>query len=128
MKILMVNFPYAGHTIPTLPIIEKLIKDGYDITYINHERWRSTIENLGANFIPYDYYPEKPILIDNIDISSFKAIHDTVTRIIKDYDVFIKESSKYLPEYFLPSHPVQNQKYVVSYLIPAMQQSFLLPL
>lgn len=91
MNILFVNFPYAGHTLPTLPIVEKLIKNGHNVTYVNHEKWREKITGLGADFIPYDYYPEKPLFIDGIDIDAFQAMYNTANRIIKDFDIFAYE-------------------------------------
>ena len=56
MKILIVNFPYFGHTIPTLDIAEELQKRGHEVGYINEERWRKEIERRGLKFIPYDYF------------------------------------------------------------------------
>ena len=89
MKILVVNFPYFGHTIPTLPIVEKLVKNGHKVTYINHEKWRNKITDLGVNFIPYDHYPDKPLIIDNGDFSAVKSMYDTTIRVVKNYDLIM---------------------------------------
>lgn len=93
MKILVANFPYAGHTMPTLPIIKKLVENGHDVTYVNSEKWRDKIESLGAKFVPYDHYPKNPLFITHADMNAFKSTHDTITRIINNehFDLFMYE-------------------------------------
>ena len=49
--ILMVNVPYAGHTNPTLPLSEALVRRGHNVCYINAEEFRSKIESTGATFM-----------------------------------------------------------------------------
>ncbi|MEA4969098.1 MAG: hypothetical protein VB051_01055 [Candidatus Pelethousia sp.] len=50
--ILMINVPYAGHTNPTLPLAEALVRNGHKVFYVNAEEFRTKIERTGAEFIP----------------------------------------------------------------------------
>jgi len=47
------NFPAYGHVNPTLAIIEELIARGEEVVYYLPERFRRTIEAMGATFHPY---------------------------------------------------------------------------
>ncbi len=56
--ILMINVPYSGHTNPTLPLAEALVKHGYNVVYINSKEFKDKIEATGAKFIPYINFPD----------------------------------------------------------------------
>jgi len=36
MKILFINLPYHGHVIPTIGLVQELIKAGHQVTYGKH--------------------------------------------------------------------------------------------
>ncbi len=57
MKILMINLPFSGHTNPTLPLTEELVKRGHHVTYINAEQFRSAIERTGGAFCAVSKLP-----------------------------------------------------------------------
>ena len=75
-NILIINLPFAGHTNPTLPLTEALVKRGHNVFYINAEEYRDKIEHTGAKFIPYSNYPEKPTEQQKKKLC-FKAAYDT---------------------------------------------------
>lgn len=59
-KILMINLPYAGHVLPTLGAIRRLVENGHKITYLCAPEWEEQIKKTGAEFVPYINYPEHP--------------------------------------------------------------------
>ncbi len=52
-RILLLGFPAFGHVHPTLPVVTELAKRGHDVTYLNGEPFRETIEAAGARFLRY---------------------------------------------------------------------------
>ena len=60
MSTLMINLPFAGYTTPTIPLTRELITRGHPITYVNAENFRSSIQQTGADFVPYKHYPAHP--------------------------------------------------------------------
>ena len=52
-KILFFTTPAFGHINSTLPIIEKLINDGYKIYCYSNKEYKKAIEGIGAIFIEY---------------------------------------------------------------------------
>lgn len=52
-KILFFTTPAFGHINSTLPIIEKLINDGYKIFCYSNKEYKKAIEGIGAIFIEY---------------------------------------------------------------------------
>ena len=85
-NILMINLPFAGHTNPTLPLTEALVKRGHNVSYINAEEYRGKIENTGARFIPYNNYPEKPSEQQKKTMC-FKAAFDTAMSLKQQFDL-----------------------------------------
>ena len=53
MRILFLNIPAAGHVNPTLPIVSALADRGHDVYYANAADFRETVEEAGAQFLPY---------------------------------------------------------------------------
>jgi Glycosyl transferases, related to UDP-glucuronosyltransferase len=47
-NILMINVPYAGHTNPTLPLSQALVKKGHKVVYINAEEYRKRCAEIQA--------------------------------------------------------------------------------
>lgn len=91
MKILMISFPYSGHTIPTLPVIRQLVLNGHDVTVINHKKWREKTEELGAKFIPCDNYIEKILYFDIKDVYAYKALYNTALQLKEKFDLLMYE-------------------------------------
>ncbi len=88
--ILMINVPFAGHTNPTLPLAESLVRRGHRVTYINSEEFRGKIEQTGAEFIPYENYPAAPTQQQK-KTKCFRAAFDTALGIRRKFDLLIYE-------------------------------------
>jgi len=88
--ILMINVPYAGHTNPTLPLAEALVKQGHKVSYINAEEFRNKIESTGAEFIPYHNYPTSPTEQQK-KTKCFRAAFDTAISLERKFDLLVYE-------------------------------------
>ncbi|MDF2671961.1 MAG: glycosyltransferase [Clostridiales bacterium] len=89
-SILMINVPYSGHTNPTLPLANELIKRGHKVLYINAEEFREKIEATGATFIPYINYPSNPSEQQQ-KTKCFRAAFETALNINVRIDLLIYE-------------------------------------
>jgi len=89
-NILMINVPFAGHTNPTLPLTAALVRKGHKVSYVNAEKFRSKIENTGAEFIPYKNYPISPTAQQE-KTKSFRAAFDTAMNLEQKFDLLIYE-------------------------------------
>ena len=90
MRILMVNLPFAGHTNPTLPLAEALVRRGHQVTDVNAEAFREKIEATGADFVPYRDYPADPTE-EQKKTCSFRACWDTALALKESFDLLIYE-------------------------------------
>ena len=88
--ILMINVPYAGHTNPTLPLTEALVRRGHKVSYINAEEFRDKIERTGAEFIPYVNYPALPTEQQK-KTTCFRAAFETAVNMKRQFDILIYE-------------------------------------
>lgn len=93
MKILFVNIPVQSHIIPTLGIVEKLVKNGHQVDYINSTCFQDLIEASGAKLIPYVYFPNAK---KNIDLWMYKLSYDTAIKIGKEYDLILFEMADFI--------------------------------
>ena len=53
MKILFINLPYDGHVVPTIGLVQELIKKGCEVTYLMPYDWKDKIADSGAQFYGY---------------------------------------------------------------------------
>ena len=53
MKILFINLPYHGHVIPTIGLVQELIRKGCAVTYLLPFSWEEKIAESGAKFHGY---------------------------------------------------------------------------
>ena len=53
MKILFINLPYDGHVVPTIGLVQELIKQGCEVTYLMPFDWKDKIADSGAEFYGY---------------------------------------------------------------------------
>ena len=51
MKLLFINLPYYGHVVPTIGLVQELIQQGCEVTYLLSFGWEDTIKYSGANFM-----------------------------------------------------------------------------
>ena len=49
MKVLMINLPYYGHVIPTIGLVQELIKQGCEVSYLVPFDWENVVKESGAN-------------------------------------------------------------------------------
>jgi MGT family glycosyltransferase len=50
--IAFINFPYAPHVNPTLPIVSTLVRRGYRVTFVTSEKFASAVAGSGAEVVP----------------------------------------------------------------------------
>lgn len=53
MKILFINLPFSGHIIPTLGLVQELVKRNIKITYLLTSDWKEKVLYTGAEFSEY---------------------------------------------------------------------------
>lgn len=51
MKILFINLPYYGHVVPTIGLVQELIKRGCEVTYLMPFDWEEKIAESGIYFL-----------------------------------------------------------------------------
>ena len=55
MKLLFINLPYYGHVIPTIGLVQELIRLGCEVTYLMPFDWQKIISESGARVL-IEYY------------------------------------------------------------------------
>ena len=65
MKILFINLPYDGHVVPTIGLVQELIKQGCEVTYLMSLDWRDKIADSGAQF--YGYKNHKKLSVQPVN-------------------------------------------------------------
>ena len=83
LKILFINLPYHGHVIPTIGLVQKLIKAGHQVTYLMPYDWEDRITDSGAEFLGYKNAPKLDKQIRN---AFFKA-----EEVIASFDLVLYE-------------------------------------
>jgi UDP:flavonoid glycosyltransferase YjiC (YdhE family) len=83
MKILFINLPYQGHVIPTIGIVQELIKRGCDVTYLMPFDWEEKVKESGAEFVGYDNHKKLS--------EQMKNAYATAEKIIQSFDFIIYE-------------------------------------
>ncbi len=105
MNILMINLPFSGHTNPTLPLAEELVKRGHKVKYINAEPFRRAIEQTGAEFVPYIDFPKEPTEQEKKKLS-FRAAFRTAMKRKEKFDLLIYEM------FFYPGIDIAKRKHI----------------
>ena len=88
MKILFINLPYHGHVVPTIGLVQELIKKGCDVTYLLPFDWEKKIAESGARF--YGYKNHKQLS------EQMKHAYAAAEEIIAGYDLVIYEQFFFL--------------------------------
>jgi MGT family glycosyltransferase len=65
MKILLINLPYYGHVVPTIGLVQELIRLGCEVTYLLPFDWEETIKVSGAVFSGYQNHRQLAEQIKN---------------------------------------------------------------
>lgn len=96
MKILFINLPYHGHVIPTIGLVQELIKAGYQVTYLMPYDWESSLQDSGADFLGYENSPKLDKQIRN---AFFKA-----EEVIAGFDLLIYEQFFFVGKHLAEKH------------------------
>ena len=80
MRILFINLPYHGHVIPTIGLVQELIRTGHQVTYLLPRDWADKVADSGADFLGYENHPQLDKQIRNAFFKAEEAInsHDLV--------------------------------------------------
>lgn len=108
MKILFINLPYYGHVVPTIGLVQELINQGCEVTYLLPFDWEDKIKDSGATF--YGYQNHKQLS------EQIKNAYNCARSIISKYDLVIYEQF-----FFLGKHLAQefNKPVVRIFTAPA---------
>ena len=88
MKILFINLPYYGHIVPTIGLVQELIKRGCEVTYLLPFDWETKVLESGARFHGYDNHKKLSEQIKNA--------YDTAEHIVEEFDFIIYEQFFFL--------------------------------
>lgn len=88
MNILFINLPYFGHVVPTIGLVQELIKQGCEVTYLLPFDWEDKIKDSGATF--YGYKNHKQLS------EQIKNAYNAARSIISNYDLVIYEQFFFL--------------------------------
>lgn len=88
MKILFINLPYHGHVVPTIGLVQELIKKGCEMTYLLPYEWKEKIAESGAVF--YGYKNHKQLA------EQMKYAYAAAEEIIADFDLVMYEQFFFL--------------------------------
>lgn len=95
LKILFINLPYFGHVVPTLGLVEELVKRGIQVTYLLPYDWEPVVSIEGVQFAGYENHKKLSVQIVNAYV--------TAEKIIASYDLVVYEQF-----FFLGKHLAQN--------------------
>ena len=96
MKILFINLPYYGHVIPTIGLVQVLIRSGHSVTYLMPYDWADRISESGADFLGYENSPKLDKQIRN---AFFRA-----EEVIEGFDLVIYEQFFFVGKHLAEKH------------------------
>lgn len=118
MKILFINLPYHGHVIPTIGLVQELIKMDCEVTYLMPFDWEEKVAESGAKFIGYDNHRK---LSEQI-----KSAYATAESIVEKFDFIIYEQFFFLGKHLAEKYnkpvariftaPVTNEKLMKEFI------------
>lgn len=88
MKILFINLPYYGHFVPTIGLVQELIKQNCEVTYLMPFDWEEKVAESGAKF--YGYSNHKKLS------EQIKNAYATAESIVEKFDLVIYEQFFFL--------------------------------
>ena len=118
MKILFINLPYDGHVVPTIGLVQELIKQGCEVTYLMPFDWKDKIADSGAEF--YGYKNHKKLS------EQMKNAYAVAENIVEQYDGIIYEQFFFLGKHLAEKYhkpvvriftaPVTNEKLMKEFI------------
>ncbi len=118
MKILFINLPYHGHVVPTIGLVQELIKQGCEVTYLMPFDWKERIAESGASFCGYENHRQLS--------EQMKNAYAAAERIIDEFDFVIYEQFFFLGKHLAEKYnkpvarvftaPVTNEKLMKEFI------------
>lgn len=88
MKLLFINLPYYGHVVPTIGLVQELIEQGCEVTYMLPHDWEEKIKDSKAAF--YGYNNHKQLA------EQMKNAYASAEKIVEQFDGIIYEQFFFL--------------------------------
>lgn len=118
MKILFINLPYHGHVVPTIGLVQELIKLRCEVTYLMPFDWEESIKESGAKFAGYANHRQLSEQIKNA--------YAAAEGIVEQFDFIIYEQFFFLGKHLAEKYhkpvariftaPVTNEKLMKEYI------------
>ena len=118
MKILFINLPYHGHVVPTIGLVQELLKQDCEVTYLMPFDWKDKVAESGAVFAGYENHRQLSEQIKNA--------FDAAEKIIDAFDLIIYEQFFFLGKHLAEKHgkpavriftaPATNKKLMREYI------------
>lgn len=118
MKILFINLPYYGHVVPTIGLVQELIKQGCEVTYLMPFDWEEKVKESGAKFYGYTNHRQLSEQIKNA--------YAVAESIIEKFDFIIYEQFFFLGKHLAEKYnkpvariftaPVTNEKLMKEFI------------
>lgn len=118
MKILFINLPYHGHVVPTVGLVQELIKKGCKVTYLMPFDWEEKVKESGAEFCGYGKHRQLSEQIKNA--------YAAAEGIAKEFDFIVYEQFFFLGKHLAEKYnkpvariftaPVTNEKLMKEFL------------
>lgn len=118
MKILFINLPYHGHVVPTIGLVQELIKQGCEVTYLMPFEWEEKVKESGAEFYGYANHRQLSEQIKNA--------YATAERIVEQFDFIIYEQFFFLGKHLAEKYskpvariftaPVTNERLMKEFI------------
>jgi MGT family glycosyltransferase len=112
LKILFINLPYYGHVVPTIGLVQELIQQGCEVTYLMPFGWEEKVTESGAKFHGYQNHRQ---LSEQI-----KYAYAAAESIVQQFDLVIYEQFFFLGKHLAEKYqkpvvriftaPVTNKK------------------
>ena len=93
-RVLVISAPFSGHVNPPLPLVAELVSRGHDVGFINTQKWKNKIEDVGAKFIPYSDFPENLSQLQELK-RCFLGAYNAALLLQEHYDLLIYDSFLY---------------------------------
>ena len=117
MKVLFINLPYYGHVVPTIGLVQELIAQGCEVTYLMPFGWEDIVAESKAQFAGYQNHKQLSEQIKNA--------YAAAEQIVERFDMIIYEQffflGKHLAEqYYKPvvrifTAPIANKALMNEY-------------
>lgn len=114
MKILFINLPYFGHVVPTIGLVQELIKQGCEVTYLMPFDWKEQVAESGAKFAGYKNHKQLA--------EQMKNAYAAAEHIIKDFDLIIYEQFFFLGKHLAEKY---NKPVVRIFTAPATNDALM---